>query len=166
MKKLLNLSTFALVMLLITISAIYQPLMAHYSHASGDLVNANPMACNAEVIHNIPLDATFYNECCDEEVYVAGTATIMINPNVIHITVLNVTGVGLSTNELYETIGAQGETNIFYNSQEEGTLVFWLKMRNDNGCSFKLRGVFHITVNANGDVASAFFTTETQCLHQ
>ena len=118
---------------------------------------------NTEVIHNLPLEDIFYNECCDEGVYMTATAIIVINPNVLHVTVRDVTGVGLSTNEQYESIGAQFQTNVFYNSNEEGTFLFRVKMRNDNGCSFNLKGTFHVTVNANGDVTSQFINVETQC---
>jgi hypothetical protein len=133
-----------------------QPELAVTSNASG---NNN----GSEVIRNIPVDAVFYNECCNEEIYVTGMAQLVINSNIIHIKVSNITGTGLTTGFTYTSLSPYIETNVFYSNQYEGILNFMLNMKNQDGCSFKFKGALHTILNANGDITTEFENIQTLC---
>ncbi|HEX7845545.1 MAG TPA: hypothetical protein VF476_07045 [Chitinophagaceae bacterium] len=116
-----------------------------------------------ENIRDIPIEAVFFNECCDEEVYLTGNAHFVITKNIIHITVSGITGTGLSTGYSYVTTGSLVQTNIFYSNQFEGTLTFKLNMQNTEGCSFRLKALFHSNMNANGELVVSFENFQTKC---
>ena len=116
-----------------------------------------------ENVRDIPIDAVFYNPCCDEEVHVFGTAHILITKNVIHIGVSDVTGVGLESGYSYTGRGTSVETNVFYSSQFDGTLSFHQNLTNSNGCSFKVKLLLHVTSNANGDVTAEVENVRAFC---
>lgn len=117
-----------------------------------------------EHVFDLPLDMTFYNPCCDEEVYMTGTGHLVINKNTHHVNVSGITGVGLSSGYTYTSLGTQVLNNVMYSSPVEGTLTLRINMRNEDGCSFKVIMTFHITVNAHGEEVVGFQTIETQCL--
>ena len=114
-------------------------------------------------IRNVPVDAVFYNECCNEAVQVFGIAHFVVSDNIIHLKVSDMTGFGLSTNSIYVGKGPSVETNVFYSNQFEGTLTFMLSMSNDQGCSFRLKGTLHTTMNANGDITASIEKIMTDC---
>jgi hypothetical protein len=124
---------------------------------------ANVSANTSENIRNIPIEAVFYNECCNEEVYVAGTAHFVTTNNVMHLEVSNITGIGLSTGFNYVSLSPSVETNVFYSNHYVGIFTFILNMKNDNGCSFRLKATFQLHVNANGDITIEFQKLETFC---
>src|SRR4030095_16536021 len=96
-------------------------------------------------IRDVPIDAVFYNECCNEDVQVFGTAHFVVSDNIIHLEITDLTGFGLSTNINYVGKGSSVETNVFYSNQFEGTLTFMINMSNDQGCSFRLKATLHTT---------------------
>ena len=114
-------------------------------------------------IKDVPVEAVFFNECCTEEVQVFGTAHFVVNSNIIHLQVSNMTGIGLSTNYNYVGQGPSVETNVFYSNQFNGTLTFMINMTNDNGCSFRLKATLHTTMNANGDITANIGRIVTNC---
>ena len=114
-------------------------------------------------IRNVPIDAVFYNECCNEVVQVFGTAHFVVSDNIIHLQVSDMTGLGLSTNSNYVGKGPSVETNVFYSNQFEGTLTFMLNMTNDDGCNFRLKATLHTTMSANGDITASIEKITTNC---
>jgi len=126
----------------------------------------NRAASAARVIEhgkNVPIDAVFANPCCNEDVHVFGTAHVLVTDNVIHLTVSDVTGVGLTSGFTYDGRGASTESNIFYSNPSEGTFHINLNLTNANGCAFKLALLLHITVNANGDVTAEVENVRVSC---
>jgi len=121
------------------------------------------MTKSVEHIRDVPIDAVFFNECCNEDVYITGTAHIMITANVIRLNISDQAGTGLTTGYTYTGVGQGVETNVFYWNQFEGTLTSMLNMSNGNGCSFRIRATFHITVTANGNTTANFETITAQC---
>ena len=116
-----------------------------------------------ERYRDVPIDAVFYNACCDEQVYITGTAHLMITKNVIRLNVSDQQGVGLTSGYSYTGVGQGVETNVFYTHQYDGTLTSILNMSNNNGCSFRVQATFHVTVNANGEVTADFQTISFHC---
>ena len=124
---------------------------------------ANDICAITDQIFDVPLDAIFYNECCDEEVHVIGTAHIVVNQNIIHTVVSDITGTGLSTGYDYTGRGVSVETNVFYSNPFEGILTFKMNMVTEDGCSFKLKANFHLVLNANGEVVVSFVDFNLKC---
>ena len=116
-----------------------------------------------ENVKDVPIDAVFFNPCCDEAVHVFGTAHILITKNVIHIGVSDVTGTGLESGYSYTGRGTSVETNVHYSSQFDGTLSFHQNLTNGDGCSFKLKLLLHVTSNANGDVTAEVENVRVSC---
>lgn len=116
-----------------------------------------------EIVREVPIDAVFYNPCCDEEVHITGTAMLVLNENIIHLVVSDLTGTGLSSGLTYSGRGPSVETNVFYANQYEGILTFKLNMVNEEGCSFRLKATFKIEVNANGETTIAFQNFDVKC---
>jgi hypothetical protein len=116
-----------------------------------------------EVIRNIPIDAVFYNPCCDEDVHLFGTALLVINENVMHVVVSGITGTGLTTGYDYEGRGPSVETNVFYSDQFTGILTFMLNLTNDEGCSFKLKVTLQIHYDANGNLTAEVEHFDVKC---
>ena len=114
-------------------------------------------------IRDVPVDAVFYNECCNEAVQVFGTAHFVVSDNIIHLQVSDMTGFGLSSNMMYVGKSPSVETNVFYSNQFEGTLTFMLNMSNDQGCGFRLKGTLHTTMNANGAITASIENITTNC---
>jgi len=114
-------------------------------------------------IRNVPVDAVFYNECCNEAVQVFGTVHFVVSDNIIHLEITDMTGIGLSTNRNYVDKGSSVETNVFYSNQFEGTLTFMLNMSNDQGCGFRLKATLHTTMNENGDITASIEKITTNC---
>jgi hypothetical protein len=116
-----------------------------------------------EIVREAPIDAVFYNPCCDEEVHITGTALVVINVNIIHLVVSDLTGTGLSSGLSFSGRGPSVQTNVFYANQYEGILTFKLNMVNADGCSFRLKATFQMEVNANGEVTVAFQKFDVTC---
>ena len=114
-------------------------------------------------IRDVPVEAVFFNKCCTEEVQVFGTAHFVVNNNIIHLQVSDMTGIGMSTNYNYVGQGPSVETIVFYSNQFEGTLTFMLNMTNDDGCGFRLQATLHMTMNANGDITANIEKIKTNC---
>ena len=117
-----------------------------------------------ENVKDVPVDGTFFNECCGEDVYISGTAHVVFTDNIIHLVARDFTGTGLSTGYNYIQQGAAPYTNVFYSNQFVGILTFTLIMTNTNGCSFRLKYTFQTHLNANGDVTADFQNVTTMCL--
>ena len=134
-------------------------------HLNQTIESQSQLNKSAELINirNVPIEAVFFNECCTEDVQVFGTAHFVVNDNIIHLQVSNMTGVGLSTNYNYVGQGSSVETNVFYSNQFEGTLTFILNMTNDNGCGFRLKATLHTTMNANGDIKASIEKITANC---
>jgi hypothetical protein len=111
---------------------------------------------------DIPIEGVFFNSCCDESVRVSGTAHILVNRNVIHIVVSDMTATGLETGYSYTGRGTSVENIVFY-SQAEGSFNYRLNLRNENGCGFMLKLLFHLTVNENGDITSEVENVNVFC---
>jgi len=116
-----------------------------------------------ENTRNVPVDAVFYNECCNEAVYVTGTAHFVNGNNIQHVEVNNITGVGLLTGFGYASLSPSVLTNVFYSDQVVGIFTFILNMKNENGCNFRLKATFQSHVNANGDITVSFENADTIC---
>ena len=124
-----------------------------------------PAESDAEVIENIrnvPIDAIFFNECCNEEVHAFGTAHIVVTNNIIHVVVSDLTGTGLSTGYSYQGRGASTQERTFP-SEPNGIFVLRLNMTNGDDCSFRLKITFLIAVNANGDITASIDRITTNC---
>ena len=127
-----------------------------------------PMSSGNEqkVIENskdVPVEDVFYNECCGEDMFASGAAHVIISDNIIHVTVKDITGVGLSTGYDYTGVGSSVNNIPFYNNHYDGQLTFHLNMENANDCSFMLNITLHITVNPNGDVTAEVENITTHC---
>jgi hypothetical protein len=109
---------------------------------------------------DIPVDAVFFNPCCNEDVHLFGTAHLVITSNIIHVAVSDITGIGLTTGYTYTGLGSSVENTIFYSNQYEGTQSFVLNLANQNGCAFRINVLLHMTLNANGVV-----TADVQEIH-
>ena len=131
--------------------------------ASSMIHSLQPAPPGNGIIKDIPIDAVFYNACCDEEVHVTGTAHLLINENVMHVVVQGISGVGLTTNSVYTGVGASVETNVKYSSQNVGILTFHMNLTNDEGCAFKLKLTWQLHVNANGEVTAELMKTDVKC---
>ena len=114
-------------------------------------------------VMDIPLSMVFYNECCDEEVLLTGIGHLVENNNVHHVNVSGITGIGLSTGYEYVSLGTQVLNNVMYSNPVEGTLIARINMRNEDGCSFKVKIQFHLSVNANGVLVGEYMIIDTQC---
>jgi hypothetical protein len=117
----------------------------------------------ADVEGDYPVEFSVYNPCCDEEVLISGIGHFVVNNNVVHVTVADIAGTGLSSGSSYTTHGVVVQNNIKYSSPIEGTLIFKVNMVNEDGCSFKMTMTLHLTVNANGDVVSNVENVKFQC---
>lgn len=128
-------------------------------------VTANIGGTNSgsEIIKNVPVSDVFFNECCNEEIFVSGTARFVINKNIIHIEVSDITGTGLTTGFDYSSSTPSVQTNIFYSNPNEGILTFMLSMTNDEGCGFRLKFTFRLNVNANGETVVDFQNVVSAC---
>ena len=122
-----------------------------------------PTRQKVENVRDIPIDAVFYNPCCDEDVHVSGTAHILVTKNIIHIEVSRMTGTGLESGYSYAGRGTSVETNVFYSSQFDGTLSFHVNLTNSDGCSFRMKLLLHVTANANGDVTAEVENVRVFC---
>ena len=125
--------------------------------------NTVPAQQAIENVRDVPIDAVFYNPCCDEAVHVFGTAHILMTKNVIHLEVSDVTGTGLESGYSYIGRGTAVETNVHYASQFDGTLIFHQNLINSDGCSFKMKLLLHVTSNANGDVTAEVENVRVSC---
>ena len=117
----------------------------------------------SEISMDVPVSNVFYNECCNEEVYVTGLARIVVNKNIFHFVVTELSGVGLTTGFNYTSQIPSITTNIFYSNPNEGILTATLDMTNSDGCSFRLKFTFRLNVNANGDVVVDFQKIDNMC---
>lgn len=111
---------------------------------------------------DVPIESVFFNPCCDENVSVSGTAHVLINKNVIHIVVKNISGVGLETGHAYTGRGASVENITFY-TKDEGSFGLKLNLTNENGCGFALKLLFHLTLNGNGEATSEVENVNVFC---
>ena len=109
----------------------------------------------AYVEGDIPVEAMLYNPCCDEDIIVSGTMHLVINDNVEHLSVTDISGVGVNSGNEYTSNGVVVQNNVHYSNPVEGTLLFKANMVNDDGCSFKMKVTLHLTVLENGDVVSS-----------
>ena len=116
-----------------------------------------------ENTRNVPLDALFYNDCCQEAVYVVGTAHLVTTDNIQHVEVNNITGTGLSSGLSYLSLSPSVLTNVFYSNPNVGIFTFILNMKNDNGCSFRIKATFQLHVNAGGSTTIEFENYDTFC---
>jgi len=114
------------------------------------LLPATKSFTQAYVEGDIPIEFAVYNPCCEEDVLISGNMHIVVNNNVEHITVDDLTGVGIDSGNEYTGLGVAVQNNIHYNNPVEGGLTFKVNMVNDDGCSFRMKLTLHITVNANG----------------
>ena len=165
MKKLItNSNTITLRKLLLSMALVCTIFICNATTCLVRPQNTTNLFSNGtEIIRDIPIEASFFNECCDEEVYIFGTAQLVVNDNIIHVVVSDMTGTGLSTGYTYTGNGASVETNVFYSNQIEGIFTFKLSMTNEDGCSFRLKATFRIEANANGDIVVSFQNLETKC---
>jgi hypothetical protein len=124
---------------------------------------ASAIASGSESVRNVPIDATFFNDCCNEAVYVAGTAHFVDNNNIQHVEVNNITGTGLSSGLSYISLSPSVLTNVFYSSHDVGILTFILNMKNTNGCSFRIKATFQVHINAQLEITIEFEKYETFC---
>jgi len=128
-------------------------------------IRATSAPADRAVLENsrdVPVDAVFFNACCNEDVHATGLAHLVISGNVIHLEVTGISGTGLSTGFHY-TAAASVQTNVFYSNQYEGILTSITNMHNDAGCSFILKSTFKAEANANGELVVAFQKFEALC---
>jgi hypothetical protein len=130
--------------------------LATYANTS---VNNN----GSENVQNVPVNDIFYNECCNEEVYVTGTASLVINKNIMHLVVKELNGVGLTSGFNYSSHIPSVLSNVFYSNPNEGMFTFMLNMSNNDGCSFRVKATYRLNLNANGDVVVSFQNMESIC---
>jgi|GEM_PF-2059882 len=128
-----------------------------------DLLEPADAPAPVDIVRSVPIEAVFYNECCNEDVYLTGTAQFVVSKNIIHVGVSDISGTGLSSGVTYTGVGTSTETNVFYSNQLEGTFVFYLNVANQNGCSFRTKLTSHTSVNANGDVTAVVDKVQAQC---
>jgi hypothetical protein len=126
-------------------------------------VNTSTSNNGSEVSQDIPVNDIFYNECCDEGVLVTGMAHMVINKNIMHLNVTEITGTGLTTGFNYTSTTPSVYTNIFYSNPNEGILSFMLNLSNEDGCGFRLKLNFRLNVTPNGDVVVDFQHVESFC---
>jgi hypothetical protein len=117
----------------------------------------------ADVEGDYPVEFAVYNPCCEEEILISGIGHFVVNNNVVHVSVADVTGIGLSSGSEYTSHGVIVQNNIKYSSPVEGSLIFNLRMVNADGCSFKMKLTLHLTVNANGDVTANVENVQFHC---
>ena len=115
-----------------------------------------------EHIWDVPIEATFFNECCDEEIHALGIAHIIVNDNILHLVVSDITGLGLNTGYSYVGRGASTQERTFP-SEINGAFILRLNMTNEDGCSFKFKLTLILAVNANGEVTANIESIKTQC---
>lgn len=149
---------------LLAIPLLFTCIMGSATYTEGRSGNSHSaLTTGTEITKDVPINDIFFNECCDEDVFIQGLAHIVVNDNILHLVVSDLTGVGLSTGYGYKGRGPSVMTNVFYSNQFEGTFTFKLNMTNADGCSYKLKVTFHIEVTSNGEVVVAFEHFETQC---
>jgi hypothetical protein len=124
---------------------------------------ASATSSGSESVRNVPIDATFFNDCCNEPVYVSGVAHFVDNKNIQHVEVSNIAGTGLSSGLSYLSLSPSVLTNVFYWNPNVGIFTFILNMKNDSGCSFRIKATFQLHVNADGDITIEFENYETFC---
>jgi hypothetical protein len=123
------------------------------------LVSAN----GSVSVRDVPIDAVFFNDCCNEEVYVTGTAHFVDNKNIQHVEVNNITGIGLTSGLSYVSLSLSVLSNVFYSDHYVGIFTFILNMKNESGCSFRIKATFQSHVNAGGDIVVEFQNFTTFC---
>jgi hypothetical protein len=124
---------------------------------------ASATTSGSESVRNVPIDATFFNDCCNEPVYVSGLAHFVDSKNIQHVEVSNITGTGLSSGLSYVSLSPSVLTNVFYWNPYIGIFTFTLNMKNDNGCSFRIKATFQLHVNSSGSTTVEFENYETFC---
>ncbi len=129
-------------------------------------LTATGIAQNGATQMELPVFGEFYNECCDEVVLVTGTAHVvfrgeLFDGNHLHLDMKNAVGTG-SNGGTYTQRGATTQ-NAEVKDNGSGTLTFQVKMVNDDGCSFSIRMVQKITMNANGEMTAEVMKYDITC---
>ena len=126
----------------------------------------NTTVSNSQGIDNdkdVPISMVFFNPCNDENVNVSGKAHIVVNRNVIHYFVSDMTATGLETGNSYAGRGTSVQTITFYSNPFEGTFNFRLNLNSENGDGFVLKLLFHLTVNEIGEITSEVESARVAC---
>jgi hypothetical protein len=129
-------------------------------------LTATGIAQNGATQMELPVFGEFYNECCDEVVLVTGTAHVvfrgeLFDGNHLHLDMKNAVGTG-SNGGSYTQKGATTQ-NVEVKDNGSAVLTFQVKMVNDDGCSFSIRMVQKITINANGEMTAEVMKYDITC---
>jgi hypothetical protein len=125
--------------------------------------NSTPFE-KAEQIRDVPVSAGFYNECCDEFVFVDAIAHIVVRDNGNHLTIKDLTGTGSNGNTYTgHNTAVQNVTSNSGNGASNFSLVVTTHLTNAAGCSFKLKIHLHTTTNADGTVTATVDSYEITC---
>ena len=134
-------------------------ILATFAFASNGMSLQQPLkntisVLKADQLKDVELSGVFYNDCCEELVSIAGTGHLVLrngNFNTSHIDIKGATGVG-ENGRVYTQKGSLTQNINLDEDFTEGTFNISMKMVSDDGCSFTIHEVYHLQMNANGDV--------------
>jgi len=105
--------------------------------------NGNTNGNGATQLFDIPISGATYNSCCDEMVYLDGTAHVVVRKDgSYHLTVKDVTGTTASQN-VYTQRGVSTQNDNTINNP--GTATFTIQFENEDGCGFAVTRIYHVT---------------------
>lgn len=147
------------------------------------LVASGPVApgwAQATTIHEnvtIPINHVTINPCTGEEIALSGDAHFVLHFTFDesggghgsgHTNLQGVSGVGLTSGDVYRLVAVSGGTSNFIAPTENGTVTITSVSNTrivgpgpDN--NFLGRFIFHATVNANGELTTQFADIEARC---
>ena len=116
----------------------------------------------ATVEHDLYTTGNFYNECCDEWVFVEGPGHWVFKDGQSHFNGNSFTGTGASG----RTYTQQGSCVQNIHADADGSYLFNLtiRMMSDDGCSFVIHWNVKIAFNANGEMTAEHISYEIDCL--
>lgn len=120
----------------------------------------------ARVLSDIPIGGILEeNDCSGEDLFLRGTAHIVIHNGNVHLKIADVTATGVDTDTVWASKSVSVQKTTTSNGENGATTtttVFRIRLASGND-RFQAKITAHTTVNANGDVTSEFETETADC---
>ncbi|GEM_PF-2272477 len=129
--------------------------------------NGNENGNGAMQFFDLQLPGIVYNPCCDEWIDIVGTAHVVLRKDgSYHLNVKGVTGTASSSGNTYTQRGVSTQNDRYsIPDANPGTVTFNIQLESEDGCSFILTQVYHVTYAADGETPIVNFEKEfVRCL--